>query len=511
MKRLIIKSDMMKKVSLLLTAILVAININANTDTLKVKSTIERVTVFLRGGEIVRKGTVKLAKGTTRILFTQLSPYIDVNSIQLKSNQDVTILSVVHQYNYLDQLHKSEKVKYLEKQKEEISAKMELEQSMIMVYKQEEELILSNKKLSSEQMGVNIEELKKAADFYREKLTEIRVNQIEIKKKITSYNEEIKKITSQLNELNSKQSSKTSELIVTLASNAALSADLSLTYFVDRCGWTPKYNLRAKNVESPIELNYKAEVYQNSGYDWNDVDLILSTGEPLKSGTKPELQKWVINRNSNLSGNKISSARNFTNTSFRLKTKYSIPSNGKNYAADLIDYSIPASYKYSCVPKLDEAAFLMASIANWEQYTLLSGEVNLFFEGTFVGKSMLDVTNPEDTLVFSLGRDKNVIVKREQLDEFNKTQFLGNRKVEMCAWEISLRNNKKQEIELVIEDQVPVTNSREIDVKYLDLGGAEIDKNSGFIKWRIKIAPSDNKRLNFSYEVRYPSDINLAL
>lgn len=138
MKIIIIRPDKMKKVSLLFTAILVAITINANTDTLKVKSSIARVTVFLRGGEIVRKGTVKLPKGTTRILFTQLSPYIDVNSIQLKSNQDITILSVVHQYNYLDQLNKSEKVKYLEKQKEEIASKMELEQSMIMVYKQEE-------------------------------------------------------------------------------------------------------------------------------------------------------------------------------------------------------------------------------------------------------------------------------------------------------------------------------------------------------------------------------------
>jgi uncharacterized protein (TIGR02231 family) len=153
----------------------------------------------------------------------------------------------------------------------------------------------------------------------------------------------------------------------------------------------------------------------------------------------------------------------------------------------------------------------MAKIANWEQYNLLSGEVNLFFEGTFVGKSLLDVTKPEDTLTFSLGRDKNVIVKREKLNEFNKTQTFGNKKTEMIAWEISLRNNKKQEIQLTIEDQVPVTNSREIDVKYLDLGGANQDKNTGIIKWIIKLPPSDNKKLGFRYEVRYPEDLGLKL
>ncbi|NJO92443.1 MAG: DUF4139 domain-containing protein, partial [Chloroflexia bacterium] len=297
----------------------------------------------------------------------------------------------------------------------------------------------------------------------------------------------------------------------TLASKTDLNAELSLSYFVANCGWTPKYNLRAKNVNSPLELNYKADVYQNTGYDWKNVDLILSTGEPLKSGTKPTLQKWVLNQNAIYGSKSSNTAKSFTNTSFKLKTKYSIPSSGKNYSADLIDYKIPATYKYSCVPKIEEAAFLMAQIANWEQYNLLSGEVNLFFEGTFVGKSMLDVTSPEDTLLFSLGRDKNVIVKREKIDEFNKNQLLGNKKVEMFAWEISVRNNKQQEIDLTIEDQVPVTNSREIDVKYIDLGGAEKEKNTGIVNWQLKLKPSENKKIGFRYEVRYPSDISLVL
>ena len=501
----------MKNVILLIAILIISFNLYSIEDTLKVKTEIERVTVFLRGGEIVSKAKVELSKGTTRIMFSQLSPYLDVNSIQLKSNQDLTILSVVHQYNFLELQDKSGKVKFLENEKKQLEEKMQMEQSMIAVYKQEEELILANKKLSSEQLGVNIDELKKAAEFYREKLTEIKTNQMEIMRKIEKYNTEIAKIKSQLDELNTRQADRTGEIIVTIASKNEINAELSLTYFIDRCGWVPKYNLRAKNVDSPIELNYKAEIYQNTGYDWTNVDMILSTGEPLKSGTKPELQKWVLNDGGFTSANNSSSSKNFTNTSFQLKTKYSIPSNGKNYSADLIDYNIPATYKYSCVPKIEEAAFLMAEIANWEQYNLLSGQVNLFFEGTFVGKSMLDVSKPKDTLVFSLGRDKNVIVKREKSDEFNKNQSLGNKKVEMFAWEISLRNNKKQEIELTIEDQVPVTNSKEIDVKYIDFGGAIQEKNTGLIKWTIKMPASDNKKLNFSYEVRYPAEVALQL
>jgi hypothetical protein len=501
----------MEKISLLSIILCFALRIYGVEDTLRVDSKIERVTVFLRGGEEVRGAKVDLPKGTTRIMFDKLSPYIDVNSIQIKSKQDITILSVVHQFNYLEQLAKTEKIKGLEQDRDALQQKIETDQGMMMVYKQEEELILSNKKLSSEQMGVNIEELKKAAEFYRAKLTEIKTNQLEINRRIAKYNAGIARINSQLAELNVKQSTKTGEIIVTIAAKEQMGVELVLSYFIDNCGWVPKYNLRAKNVESPLELNYKAEVYQNTGCDWNNIDMILSTGEPLKSGTKPQLEKWIINNSNAGSGNNQSSSKNFTNTSFLLKSKYSIPSNGKNYSADLIDYSIPASYSYSCVPKLDEAAFLMAKIANWEQYKLLSGEVNLFFEGTFVGKSLLDVTRTEDTLIFSLGRDKNVIVKREKLEEFSKSQSFGNKKTEMVAWEISLRNNKKQEIEITVEDQVPVSNSKEIDVKLLDLGGANQEKNTGIIKWMIKLSPSDNKKLGFRYELRYPEDMGLKL
>jgi hypothetical protein len=501
----------MKKLILLSAIICISFISFGTEDTLRLESEIEHVTVFLRGGEIISKAKISLPKGTSRVMFTQLSPYLDPNSIQLKSNTDITILSVVHQFNFLEIQHKSEKLKFLENEKKRLEGKLQIDQSMIAVYKQEEELILSNKKLSSSQLGVNIDELKKAAAFYREKLTEIKTNQMDLMHKIEKYNAELAKINSQLSEISARQADKTSEVIITIAAKNEINAELSLSYFVDRCGWVPKYNLRAKNVDSPIELNYKAEIYQNTGYEWSNVDMVLSTGEPLKSGTKPELQKWVLSDGSYASGNNSSNSKNFTNTTFQLKTSYSIPSNGKNYSADLIDYNIPASYKYSCVPKLEEAAFLMAEIANWEQYNLLSGQVNLFFEGTFVGKSMLDVSKPQDTLVFSLGRDKNVIIKREKTDEFNKNQQFGNKKTEMFAWEISLRNNKKQEIELSIEDQVPVSNSKEIDVKYIDLGGAVQEKNTGILKWTIKLQPSENKKFNFRYEVRYPSDVVLQL
>ena len=94
-----------------------------------------------------------------------------------------------------------------------------------------------------------------------------------------------------------------------------------------------------------------------------------------------------------------------TAVEFELQTPYSIPSDKKPFILEVKRHSLPATYEYVCVPKADPDAFLLAHIGGWEQYKLLSGEVNIFYENSFVGKTILDTRSLTDTLQVSLGRD----------------------------------------------------------------------------------------------------------
>ncbi|MDR1102906.1 MAG: mucoidy inhibitor MuiA family protein, partial [Tannerella sp.] len=167
----------------------------------------------------------------------------------------------------------------------------------------------------------------------------------------------------------------------------------------------------------------------------------------------------------------VARVENQTAVTFEIKTPYTIPSENRSTTIEVERYSVPAEYEYYCVPKIYTDAFLLANISGWEQYNLLEGEANIFFENTFVGKTILDVRSPGDTLNLSLGRDRNVSVKREKVREYSTQKFLGSRTETTRDWKITVRNNKRQPVPMVIFDQIPVSILQEIEVNAENLSG----------------------------------------
>jgi len=159
---------------------------------------------------------------------------------------------------------------------------------------------------------------------------------------------------------------------------------------------------------------------------------------------------------------------------------------------DLQEHTLAANYEYYAAPKIDRDAFLIARVTGWEELNLLSGEMNLFFEGTFVGKSFLNVRNTKDTLDLSLGRDKGIVITREDLKDFSSRK-------EVRTWEITLRNTKNSPVNINLEDQFPLSTNKEIEIKHLGMAGADFQKDSGKLIWRMSLDPAQSKKYRLSY------------
>jgi uncharacterized protein (TIGR02231 family) len=128
-----------------------------------------------------------------------------------------------------------------------------------------------------------------------------------------------------------------------------------------------------------------------------------------------------------------------------------------------------------------------------------------------LGKTVLLPRQVEDTLSISLGRDKNIKVTRKPVKDYTKKQFIGNKKTETRTWEISIRNQKKQAINLVLEEVYPISTNKDIEVTRKDNGGAEVNNETGILTWKLNIKPSEDKKINFQYEVKYPKGSILYL
>lgn len=602
-----------------------------------VESKIEKATVFLDGAQTERKARVQLVAGKQELVFTQISPAIDKQSIQVKADGPVTILSVIHQQNFMKEQQKQDEISAVEALKEAQMEKLGLQKNIMNVYKQEETLLLKNQQVAGANTGLKAADLREAADLQRARLTEVYQKQMETDRNIKKLEADLAKMNKQLKELNQKAELSTSEIHVTVLAKDASSSQFQITYMVKKAGWYPTYDIRVKDINSPVNLQYKANVFQQSGEDWKDIRLFLSTGNPNESATKPELDPWylkyisasrplsssiqatytpgtVTGKVTDERGNPVAGAsvvlkgtrtgtstnaggifqinvpagantlvissvgmqvmevpasvtgtanivlrqneqsleevvvvgysagsdrdisydegrsennRNKqkksesalsttisyqpTTTVYEIKEPYTILNDGKTYMAEIDGYELNAGYEYYTAPKITEAAFLTARIINWQELNLLPGEANLFFEGTFLGKSILDMSHAGDTLSLSLGRDKGVMVKRTLLKEYSAKKFIGSNRTDTRQYEITIRNNKQQPISIVVEDQFPISTQKEIEIQDRKYEGAKLDEDSQRITWQQTIEAKKENKLSFRYEVKYPKEKWLAL
>ena len=530
----------MKKKSIILFSLFISSFFILKAEEVKtpVKSEITEVTVFSNNAQVFRTASINVPVGQTTFVLSGLSQFIDPSSIQVKGTGDYIILSVSNQMNYLNQQEKSKEVKTLEDSLEIYSDKLAYQQGLTEVYTAEKNMIIANQSIGGSNTGIKMDDLKAASDFFRTRLSDIKLKELDIKSKTKIIQEKVTSFTNQLEQMRSKQTSATYEILIVVSSKIKTTGTLEISYMVTNAGWNTAYNLRAENISNPISLEQQANVFQTTGEEWKNVKLTLNSGNPSLPGTKPQLNPWYLytyndypTRNYKKSKESYSkimqdaggenasyeepkpsqTAADYTNINinatsfeFEINLPYTISSDGKTTVVDIQQYTLPATYEYYCAPKIDPTTFLIAKVTGWDAYNLLSGNIQLYFEGTYVGESFIDINQTNDTLDISLGRDAKVVVERKKQKELNSKNLIGSSKKIDIAWEISIRNTKKTPITILVEDQIPISNDKEIEVEKGEISNAIYDETKGSLKWLFTLDAADTKKMNFSYNVKYP-------
>ncbi|HBY67870.1 MAG TPA: hypothetical protein DEG69_09000, partial [Flavobacteriaceae bacterium] len=200
-----------------------------------------------------------------------------------------------------------------------------------------------------------------------------------------------------------------------------------------------------------------------------------------------------------------------TNTQFKIKKAYSIPSNAEVTSIEIENINLPATYQHYTAPELNENVFLTATIKNYEQHDFLPGEANVYFEGNYAGKSIINPQVASDSLNLSLGTDPNVVVTREKLKNYKSKSFLGNNCIIDRDYKIEIKNNKNTTVNLFIEDRIPISQNEKIKLDDINTGTARYDKETGILKWNVTLSANEKAEKEFSYTVKYPKDKQINL
>ncbi|WP_394758347.1 DUF4139 domain-containing protein [Flavobacterium sp.] len=531
----------MKKIIFLLTVLASAMSFAQKPVFTSAK--VKAATVYFNAAEISQSANVVLPSGTSEIVVKNVANYLNESSVQIGAPSSLTVLSVQFTNDYMSEYDVDENSPAIKKVKDSVIL-VQKELNRVINSRNSEsktiELLDKNQQVFGQNSGLSVIELTKMVDYYKSKRTEISntINTLEEKEK--KLNELITKLNNKL-EVDTSKEEKTSsgKLVLQVMNTTAGNVPLEISYITNNASWSPFYDLRADNVTSPINMMYKAQVVQNTGIDWKKVKLTLSSGNPNQNNQAPILSSWFLQYNQPYPAavmndykskelqevvvvtsagikrkkDNVSSISNYTtinenqlNVSFDIDIPYDILSNGKAHSVALKEIKLPASYKYYAAPRVEKEAFLLAEIADYSKYNLLPGEANIIFEGMYVGKTMINPSQTSDTLNLSMGRDKKVSIKREKVVDKSGTKFLSSKKEQTFTYDITVRNNKKEAIVMLLKDQYPLSSDKEIEIELLQKDGAKANLETGILTWDLNLKPNETKKIRISYLVKYPKD-----
>ena len=511
---------------------------------------VKAATVYFNAAEISQTTSVTIPIGTSEIVIKNVANDLNESSVQIGAPASLTVLSVQFTNDYISEYEIDDKSPAIKKVRDSIKL-VQKEILKVANAKNSEaktlELLNKNQQVAGINSGLNVLELMKMVDYYKAKYTELANNINTFSEKEVKLNETLQRLNNKLEiDTSKEEKSSSGKLIVQVMNELAGNVPLEISYLSNSATWNPFYDLRVENVKDPINMLYKAQVIQNTGIDWKKVKLALSSGNPNQNNQAPLLSSWFLrygesqndygymnqmDKRNQLQSRKSGEvnaeavydsasaplvkksisqyttvAENQLNISFDIDIPYDILSNGKVHSVALKDIKLPASYKYYAVPKVEKEAFLLAEIADYSKYNLLPGEANIIFEGMYVGKTTINPSQTTDTLNLSMGRDKKVSIKREKVVDKSGTKFLSSKKEQTFTFDVTIRNNKKENIDLLLKDQYPLSTDKEIEIELLQSDNAKINTETGILTWQLSLKANETKKIRISYKVRYPKD-----
>lgn len=613
----------------------------------KQTASIERVTVFANGAQVVRSKSVQVVAGEQVITFTGMSPYMDRKSMQLKARGKLTVLGVTHRTVHLDSLEQMKRLHQAEDAVKGIQRKIQQANDEKEVLASQLELVKTNCSVAGRTVATPLANIKELNNYYSQELLSLKKRTQDIDDELLKLNEELTKKQEVLDSISHIKLATATEVDVKVDAQQAGRADFDITYYVKNAGWFPSYDVRSDGTGQPLTLSYKANIYQNTKEEWKNVPVLLSSANPNRSNVAPQLKTYWLDYglsapvyDVDIEGNTVSGkiidaddgtplvgasvvvkgthlgtvsdidgnysitlpqgSRQLTfsyvgcvsqtrtvspgstlNVSlkednaalqevvvvgygtskknrslkssaarlepmlqedrmvmreapavprmeesdvvavaqqqaqfgyeFEIKQPLTLPDGGKTTTTEIARYQLPATYEYRGIPKIDKEAFLVADATDWQKLNLMEGEANIYFDNSFVGKSILDPNAASDTLHFSLGRDQSIRVQRTKVNESSTRRFFGSNQEQTLTWRITVKNTRREAVNITVFDQTPVSRNTGIEVTVEELSGGQRDKDTGIVTWPLQLNAGEQRELVLQYKVKYPKNRRLNI
>lgn len=530
------------------------------------KARLNEATVYTSGVQLRSSLKYNAIKGLNEIIVEGISPSIDPQTVQVSATGNAIILdskySVFYptksiQENNVATTQLKRGIKLLNDSIESKGYELRRINESIAVYKEAKSILHNNGMVKNKgKVNDSIDLLKEIIEFYAVKMNKMNEKILDLSKHKNSSQKGLNQMKQRLGILNEKlrklgqsgiKQDPVPRITISLIAQGNTSGEISLSYLSKNAGWTPLYDIRSKSSEGKIFMNYKAQVHQTTGLDWKNIKLNISTNNPYANKTKPELNPWYISyknyrkelnvRSDNNQLYKMTTApsraitnmgysykseniedeainanefttltQQLTAAEFKIDLPYNIISNGEKHMVLVQKSELETNFKYYAVPKLDVSVYLVAEMLKIDELQLIPSKANIFFDGTYVGETFIDPTTMNDTLYLSLGKDPNIAISRKLISSKCKEKIIGDKIEKHLAYSIEIKNMKSSQVEVVIQDQIPITTNSDIIIDKINAGKGKLKARTGLIEWKTILKSKEQKTFDFDYRIKFNKD-----
>ncbi|WP_445246235.1 mucoidy inhibitor MuiA family protein [Microcoleus sp. OTE_8_concoct_300] len=537
-----------------------------NLDSIKTIDTrICEVTVYTDRALVTRRGTVPLTGNERELAIASLPTTLDTESVRATGAGTVAVrLLGVRSHTVFSSEPVGDRTAELTQQIQELETQKRAIDVQIASRKIQLKFVenLSEKSVGSfassiakQQIGLNQtgELLNFLGSNYKKYVSAIALYETQQRE----IDKQIKALNQQLGQVKTPHSEQSFNIIVAIEPSGSGNFELEVSYVVMRARWTPLYDLRVNTTNNQINLNYLAEVNQNTGEDWTGVALTLSTAKPGMGTLPPKLEPWFIdtlhstvkyrNTESKARSSQVLSdsdgdivdvldegmfgsfagvtsdtasqpreaetatakvSREGGTVSFQVGGNTKIPSDGTPHKVMVFRENYPFKPEYIAVPRLVSFAYLQAVVVNpLTGATLLPGKANIFRDNTFVGTVQLENVSPGQEYKVNLGIDERLKIERELVERQVDKKLIGQQRRMSYAYRLNVTNLQQVQVHLTLQEQLPVSRNEQIKVRLTLTNPKIVAGEMGLLEWIMSLQPQAKQELYYQFVVEHPPDL----
>lgn len=418
------------------------------------------------------------------------------------------------------------------------------------------------------------------AKFIMEDRATRATRQVEIQQLVQQTNEQIAFTERELRELAAGSSRNERDAVIILEKMENAAGTVRLNYLVNAANWQPTYRLRANAEKDPVQLEYMAAVEQQTGEDWSNVALVLSNAQPMLNATPPALlamnvtvrpaapsgspgqpskpmtaenagkarqmreegQEELNRRNLDAGAFGLndaaaleqsiellapdeefldagSSAMEGPSVTYRLKTRFSLPSRGDSQLVEIARLELAGEFFYKAVPVLSSHVYRLATLANRSELVLLPGEATMYLGSDFVGRMSVPLVVVGETFTAGFGVDPQLQVERTLVSRDRTIQ--GGNQVHTFDYRIRVSSFKSVPVRLQLWDRIPTADGNSVGITLLktepalstDATYLRVERTKNLLRWDLPIEPnaSGEKAANVTYSFRLEYDKSVSM